>query len=249
MIEKTRYSIIATALMLSFFLCSIAFAADTYIYNFQHIKEDGDDTPQLNNGKIGEEQLSFEVSYESDDLVTFTFYNSGTKDSSITDIYFDDNVPLLVFAGDKGSKQTGFEYSQDYDKVTKAGVEFTVGATPQDLSGGGTLDPVFTSNYDYDADDPSAHKGVNPDEWVKLYFKLATNDTKFTNLIAALDDGSFRVGIHVQGFENSGSEAFVNGSRDDDINSGGSEVPEPATLLLLGFGMLSAAGISRKKFF
>lgn len=246
MIEKTRYSIIATALMLSFFLCSIAFAADTY--KFEHIEESGDSVDERYNGAIGEEQLSFEVS-ESDDLVTFTFYNRGSEDSSITDIYFDDDVPLLVFAGGEGSNETGFEYSQDYDTKTKAGVEFTVGATPKDLPGGETLKPVFTSNYDYDADDPSAHKGVNPGEWVKLYFKLATNDTTFPNLIAALDNGSFRVGIHVQGFENGGSEAFVNGSRDDGINSGGSEVPEPATLLLLGFGMLGAAGISRKKFF
>ena len=240
MIEKTRYSIIATALMLSFFLCSIAVATETYHYGFKHIVEDGDTAIEYADGDIGEEQMSFDVSfYETEELVTFTFYNKGPEASSITDIYFDDDVPLLTFASDDGSNGTGFEYSSGYSKDTKSGVAFSETADPGDLPGGEGIS--FTSNYDYDSDAPPPHTGVNPEEWVKLYFTLST-DYSFETLITALDNESFRVGIHVQDFASGGSESFVNGS-----GIPGSAVPEPATLLLLGFGMLGAAGISRKK--
>ena len=253
-----RYSIIATALMLSVLLCSIAFAADTYddyYYGFTHIAETGDrEDIEVVNGDIGEAQLSFVVSYkgqddEGNDLVAFTFDNTGENACSITAIYFDDDVPLLAFASDAGNG-SGFDYSADYDKDTQTGVAFSEDANPGDLPGGGDPLIAFSSDYDYDAD-PSKHKGVDPGEWVKLYFTL-TEGYDYDGLIAALDNTTFRVGIHVQGFllGPDGSEAFVNSTPGEPIGSGGgggAAVPEPGTLLLLGFGMLGAAGISRKK--
>ena len=43
-------------------------------------------------------------------------------------------------------------------------------------------------------------------------------------------------GIHVQAFADEGSESFLN-------------IPEPATMMLLGVGLIGMAGIGRRMFF
>ncbi len=230
MTKQTRFSIFVSAFIMSIFLCTYSYAG--YNYGFQHIVEDGDKASEIADGIIGETQMSFSILLK-DALAEFTFHNSGPEASSITDIYFDDDVPLLIFATNAGVNKTGFEYSDNED------VEFTVGAKPGILPGGTNI--TFSSNYSYDSDKPTQPMGVNPGEWVKLYFTIAVGKT-FDNLIYALDDESFRVGIHVQGFASDGSEAFVNGP-----GKPGDVVPEPATLFLFGFGLIGFAGISRNK--
>jgi hypothetical protein len=84
--------------------------------------------------------------------------------------------------------------------------------------------------------------GVNPGEWLTIIWNLVAG-TSFSDVIAALNlggdqAGSLRVGIHVQGFSNGGSESFV--------NSTPAPVPVPAAGLLLA-GALGALALSRRR--
>lgn len=169
----------------------------------------------LGNAAIGEAQLSMDVTWDGT-FAVFKFSNSGPEASSITDIYFDDDVPMLLFA--------------DFNE-SGLGVDFSEGASPSNLPGGNTYS--FTSDYAYDSDPPAQPNGVNPGEWLEIVFNLSNGYT-FQNILDSLYDDTMRVGIHVQGFENGGSESF--------IADPGDPVPEPATMLLFGAGLAGLAG-------
>jgi PEP-CTERM motif len=153
--------------------------------------------------------------YDAGTSVTFKFENNGPTASSITDIYFDDSSLF--------SSLTVGSYSGD-------GVSFSQGANPLNLPGGQTASPTFTatSGLAADSDTPTMIKGVNPNEWVQVNLLLASNKT-FSDALADLTSGALRVGIHVQGFQPSGSESFIN-----------TPVPEPETyaMALVALGVL-----------
>ena len=151
--------------------------------------------------------------------VGFTFSNAGPIGSSITDIYFDDGT-LLALAS----------------IVNGAGTLFASPATPGDLPGGNLASPPFVTTDAFSADSSAPDvmlNGVNPGESVTIYFTL--QDTKtYADTIAALANGSLRMGLHVQAIGTTGgSDSYVN------------LVPEPYTLLLLGLGLVGVAGVRR----
>jgi hypothetical protein len=156
---------------------------------------------------IGESQLTVDVTAgPGANQVTFHFKNAGPLASSITDVYFDDGTLLGIAS-----------------VVDGPGVDFEQNASPPDLPGGDDLIPPFetTEGFSADSEPPAQPNGANPGEWVKIIFDLISGQD-LDDTLAALDDGSLRIGIHVQGFSGGGSEGFVN-------------VPEPALgLLLLG---------------
>lgn len=171
------------------------------------------------NAAAGEAQLFMDVTQQGSN-VQFAFTNIGPLASSITDIYFDDNDLHLTFS----------------NFVQSAGVTYTVGANPSNLPGGNPYS--FSSDYSYDSASPVQPKGVNPGESLTIVFSLA-NSYQYSDILDALDDGSMRVGLHVQGFANGGSESFIN----DDPNP----VPEPGSLVLLGAGMLGLAIFGKRR--
>jgi hypothetical protein len=80
---------------------------------------------------------------------------------------------------------------------------------------------------------------VNPGEYLAVLFSLQTGMT-YQDVVNALNSEDLRIGIHVQGFANGGSESFINDP------GAPAPVPEPSTLALVGAGMIGIAALRRK---
>lgn len=147
---------------------------------------------------IGEAQLFVDVLDDGCPAqIQFKFRNTGPAASSITDIYFDDDELSPVLASLFVGADSG------------AGVEFEAGASPGNLPGGNDPDVDFSATASADSTSPAQPNGVNPGEFVIIGFSLAAG-VDCADVIDALESGSLRVGIHVQGFAGGGSESFVN---------------------------------------
>jgi hypothetical protein len=181
----------------------------------------------VNDALIGERQLYVDVTDPGLGSVLFTFFNTGPDASAITDVYFDDGT-LLALAG---------LIDADEGSGGDPGVDFSIGASPSNLPGGSEIDPPFsaTAGFSSDADPPVQPDGVNPGESLGILFDLQAG-SDFSEVIAQLSSGALRIGIHVQGFESEGSESFVNDPE---------PIPEPATMLLFGTGLIGLAGVGR----
>ena len=183
------------------------------------------------NCMTGFNQLSVDVTDEgsngTNNQVLFTFNNSGPLASSIVDVYFDDGS-LLGIAG---------LIDADEGVGGSMGVDFSLGASPPNLPSANGADPDFeaTAAFSSDSDSPVQPNGVNPGEMLGILFDLqGTQD--FQDVINELISGALRIGIHVQGFGDGGSESFVN-----------APVPVPAAVWLLGSGMLAMVGFGRRR--
>lgn len=136
--------------------------------------------------------------------ITFTFYNVGPGQSSITDVYFADGT-LLGIAGITES----------------AGVDFEQYASPGQLpAGSGCVPnafPTVTVGFSADSEPPVQPNGVNngnppttdPNaEWVEIKFNLQAGKN-WDSVVAELQEGKLRIGIHVQGYADGQSETFA----------------------------------------
>ncbi len=191
------------------------------LYGFQNITGNNS-----TNAAIGESQLFVDVT-ASGSAALFTFSNTGPLASSITDVYFDDGA-LLRIASLINNTSGGVQ------------VKFSTGASPRDLPGGNSIDPKFDTtepNKWFAADSDSGNpgvmvNGVNPGETLGVVFSLDSGKG-LSDVLADLADGGLRIGIHVQGFANGGSESFVNNN----------PVPEPAAAIVWSLLGLSSVGL------
>ena len=170
------------------------------------------------NATIGETQLWLDITGSGSNVI-FTFHNNGSEACSITDVYFDYGQLVGAMSIDTAG--------------TSSGVSFSPGATPPNLPGGNTIG--FQANYSADSDAPVMINGVNPNEYLAIEF----NGISFDDVVAGLNSNAFMTGIHVQGFANGGSESFI-------ATAAPAPVPEPATMLLLGSGLISLAGLRKR---
>lgn len=178
---------------------------------------------------IGEAQLFVDVTSAAAQEVTFTFYNNGPAASSITDIYFDDGSLLAIASLVDADDGVGGH----------AGVDFSEGASPQNLPGANNVSPAFqvTTGFLADSDSPPSINGINAGEWLDINYTLQGTQT-VADVIDELSTGALRIGIHVQAFSTGGSESFVNGP---------AVVPVPAAAWLFGSALLGLAGLKRRK--
>jgi len=173
------------------------------------------------NIAVGEAQLFVDV-LNGGSEVTFIFRNEGPDICSITDVYFDDGTLLELTGLWDLDDPVGGPFGDP-------NVDFSPGATPSELPGANLIFPAFETSLGFsaDSDPPPPSWGVEPGQWLGVLFSLDPNGTP-EDVIDELNDGTLRIGLHVQAFGNGGidSESFVN-------------VPEPASMLLLTVGGLT----------
>ena len=222
------------------FLCTPAWAISSSSYGFYSITNNN-----AVNAATGQAQLFVDVVDYAPGIVEFNFRNEGPTASSICDVYFDDGVLL------------------DLATVTNgAGVDFSQDASPHNLPGGANLDPPFVTKtitvngvekpkvkyFNADSNPPTQSNGVNPGEWLKVYFSLQDNknyENVLNSLTLAGQPGGLRIGIHVQGFGNGGSESFINNPYPEKTTP--PPVPEPVTMLGILMGLGSTAAYLRRR--
>ncbi|GIW87723.1 MAG: hypothetical protein KatS3mg108_2047 [Isosphaeraceae bacterium] len=238
--KRLRVLATAAAVATAVWLPNVASAYPSS-YDFRYGNVTGNNPTNAATGA----QYSFSLINVNATTVGFKFENAGPLASSITDIYFQ-------VGPSAGGLLTGIVSIID----SGAGVDFSAGASPPNLPGGGGANPDFvvTAGLSADSNPPAQPNGVNPGEWVQVNFSIRSGAT-FSDIQAAVDraynnpgaiwnsDGSFitgadegiRVGIHVQGFSNGGSESFV------------AQAPEPSSLAIAGLGALGILVYTRRR--
>jgi len=141
--------------------------------------------------------------------VLFKIKNSGNAAAStmfIRQVFFDDN--------------DGNSYlSTPFANVDNIGpVTFSPGPTNFPQGGQG-----FTTNYAFSRSGPGNASAIQAGETLGVRFT-----GNYNNVISALNSGALRVGLHVQGLPNDGSDSYIS-------SSGNTEnTPEPLTMLAAG---------------
>ena len=174
-------------------------AAPASAFTFSNII--GGDTP----GDAYESNFNFDV-VDQGDRVLFNIYhlvNPATPSSFIRQVFFDDNNYL----------------SDPWANIGNFGtVNFTGGASNDQLPQGGNN---FTTDYAFSRQVPGNQNAVQGGE--KLGVSFAGN---YTNILAALNSGDLRLGIHVQGLPGDASDSYISTNTQD--------TPEPLTMLAAG---------------
>ena len=206
---------------LSFAISQPLFALPTISYGFEVIP-DASSNPV--NAGIGQAQFFVDVTDTGSATVLFSFRNEGPAYSRIDQVYFD-NGSLLSIAG---------LIDADDGIGGDPNVDFSLGASPPDLPRGENLTPAFevTPGFLADSDAPGRSvvlspfkPGIEPGQSLGILFNLQSSQD-FNDVIAELNSGELRIGIHAQAFADGGSESFVNNI-----------IPAPGAILLGVIGM------------
>lgn len=170
------------------------------------------------NTTTGEAQFLLEVGLVGGNAL-FTFTNNGPNGSVMSELYWDDNTGVLNAMLSIDDSDPGV----DYESVG-------TGVSPGNLPAG---NPVgFSADFATEPNNPQPHKGIGINESLGVLFSI---NGSFADVIAALNAGDLRVGVHAQSFANGGSESFING---------GTAVPTPGTAAM---GVVLLAGLAARR--
>ncbi len=154
---------------------------------------------QATNAADGESQFLLELTDAGPELALLSFTNLGPEDSSIARIFVDAEIVLAV-----------------EQIMNGPGVAFEESDSMRSLPAGELVG--FSPDFRLTALSPLPFNGVNPGEELDVLLRLDAG-SGFSDLLADLAAGEFRVGLHAIAFQDGGSEAFVN------------RIPEPATIV------------------
>jgi hypothetical protein len=141
----------------------------------------------------------------------FEFHNENLISSSVASICFEDY---------------GLDRVDDIQSVND-GIFFKKDKNPANFPGGGALEPNFDTAFSIGATPPPVWHGIRPGEQLTVTVDLDPEIT-YSDILARLDEGSVRIGMHVIGLSDGSSFSAVNKA----------EIPEPVTISLLGMGTL-----------
>jgi hypothetical protein len=159
-------------------------------------------------GDAYKDSFTFDVTGDASS-VFFKIANSGNAAAStmfISKVFFDDNGYLSAPSANVGNTGT---------------VAFTGGASGDQLPQGGN---GFTTDYAFSRDNGAGNKwGVQGGEALGLSFS-----GNYNNVVAALNSGALKLGLHVQALPNGASDSFLSSSANTE------NTPEPLTMLAAG---------------
>lgn len=224
-VAKIRNGALAAGMALAVTMAPTGSMAMNALLSFSACTNNGADSVS-----IGEAQLSVLVSDAGMNQVNFQFRNVGPDDSAISEIYFD-NGPLQSIVT-----------ITDRDNGGDMGVDFEAGATPSELPGASGCSPAFVTDTQLsaDAESPPSQLGVDPGETLDILYSLQ-GGKDFDDVLADLESGALRVGLHVIAFANGQSEGFVSGPGEM------VGVSEPGTVAMFGLGLVGFAYARRRK--
>ena len=136
------------------------------------------------------------------------------------DVY--DGFLRNIYFQDTGGQFTTIRFEESFSSPS---VSMGSGSSPANPPG---LRP-FETDWAFDADTPRpSHRSIGPGETGGF---IATYSGTYDDVYFGLIDGSIRVAVHAQGLEDGQSDTFV-------AISQAFPIPEPSSVMLLGFGGL-----------
>ena len=239
--DLTRTVLAGTALYAALFLPSASGA----IYGFTCIPASGGGCA-VNAAS----QLTVEVTASTigaANAVSFVFRNTGAIDSVITSIYWDDRTGSANAANQYlnfGTNAVGGGASQGVSYIGSL-------QSPGNLPRGSTISPAFVE----DAEAAPNSKGGTANNGVQegitagadaLEVRIALLNTRtFSDVLAGIENGTLRIGFHLQGLNCTG---FTACQASDPYVNGTSPVPEPGSYVVLSLGLVTVAWSQRRRF-
>lgn len=200
---------------------SLAGMAHAASFGFQNITNNN-----AANAAAGEAQLSLSVIAGMGGTAQFTLSNaSGGVASGVRAIWIDNTAGVLLAIS---------------TITNSGGVDFTSGVTGA-LPGGETVDFTSSDALGLTAKPPPPVNGINPGESLTWTYSLV-GGFGIDDVIAALNSGELRVGVHMIGFADGGSEGFVTVGDNPPPPPPPSVIPAPlgGAMACIGFAGIAA---------